>query len=166
MNLAGRDIGCSCHACAFFHTEDQFYKVLMPFIRDGFSAGDRAVHIVDPGKRETHVKKLSDAGIDARGTLETRQLAKDHFLATLSHELRTPLNALVGWLSMLRSPAVMSASGLPKAWSAIDRNAEALVELVEDLLDVSRIATGKIRLAQIELDINEVIQDSVRTIRT
>jgi signal transduction histidine kinase len=91
-------------------------------------------------------------------------MAKDHFLATLSHELRTPLNAIVGWLSMLRRPEVMSATGLPKAWSAIDRNTEALTGLIEDLLDVSRIATGKIRLAEGDVDVTHVVRDSVRTI--
>ena len=91
-------------------------------------------------------------------------MAKDHFLATLSHELRTPLNAIVGWLSMLRRPEVMSSAGLPKAWAAIDRNTEALTGLIEDLLDLSRIATGKIRLAEAEVDVNEVVRDSVRTI--
>jgi signal transduction histidine kinase len=91
-------------------------------------------------------------------------MAKDHFLATLSHELRTPLNAIVGWLSMLRRPEVMSEAGLPKAWAAIDRNTEALTGLIEDLLDVSRIATGKIRLAEADVDLNEVVRDSIRTI--
>jgi signal transduction histidine kinase len=91
-------------------------------------------------------------------------MAKDHFLATLSHELRTPLNALVGWLSLLRRPTVMTAGGVPKAWAAIDRNTEALTDLVEDLLDVSRIATGKIRLADADFDLNEVVRDNVRTI--
>lgn len=74
VKLAGREIGCSCHACAFFHNEDQFYKVMMPFIREGFDAGDRAVHIVDPAKRERHVETLSKAGIDAQRTQDTRQL--------------------------------------------------------------------------------------------
>jgi hypothetical protein len=74
VSLGGREIGCSCHACAFFHTDDQFYKVLLPFIRDGFAAGDRAVHIVDPAKREQHVQKLSAAGIDAVRSQTTHQL--------------------------------------------------------------------------------------------
>jgi signal transduction histidine kinase len=85
-------------------------------------------------------------------------------LATLSHELRTPLNAIVGWLSMLRRPEVMSATGLPKAWASIDRNTEALTGLIEDLLDLSRIATGKVRLAEGEVDVNQIVRDSVRTI--
>jgi hypothetical protein len=74
VRLAGRDIGCSCHACAFFHTDDQFYKVLLPFIRDGFAAGDRAVHIVDPVKRAQHVERLSAAGIDTPRSQDSRQL--------------------------------------------------------------------------------------------
>jgi signal transduction histidine kinase len=89
---------------------------------------------------------------------------KDQFLATLSHELRTPLNAIVGWLSMLRRPDVMSSMGIPKAWAAIDRNTAALNELIEDLLDVSRIATGKIRLGDMYVDLKEVVRDSVRAI--
>src|ERR1041385_3474739 len=74
VNLAGREIGCSCHACAFFNTDDQFYKVMLPFIREGFTAGDRAVHIVDPAKRERHLENLAAAGIDAEGSQHTRQL--------------------------------------------------------------------------------------------
>jgi signal transduction histidine kinase len=89
-------------------------------------------------------------------------MAKDQFLATLSHELRTPLNAMVGWLSLVRRPEVMTPSGASKAWGAIDRNTEALTELVEDLLDVSRIATGAIRLANVELDLREVVRESAR----
>ena len=90
--------------------------------------------------------------------------AKDQFLATLSHELRTPLNAIVGWLSMVRDPQVVASTSAPKAWAAIDRNAAALTGLIEDLLDVSRIATGKLHLADTEVDLNEVVRDSVRTI--
>jgi hypothetical protein len=74
VKLAGREIGCSCHACAFFHNDDQFYKVLLPFIREGFDAGDRAVHILDPAKRDRHMETLSNAGIDAKRSEETRQL--------------------------------------------------------------------------------------------
>lgn len=90
--------------------------------------------------------------------------AKDQFLATLSHELRTPLNAIVGWLSMLRRPEVISPAATPRGWAAIDRNLEALTGLIEDLLDVSRIATGKLRLAEAEVDVVEVVRDTARSI--
>ena len=91
-------------------------------------------------------------------------LAKDQFLATLSHELRTPLNAIMGWLSMLRRPEVMTPEGTPKAWAAVDRNTNGLAALIEDLLDVSRIATGKFRLVETSVDMNEVARDSVRAV--
>jgi signal transduction histidine kinase len=90
--------------------------------------------------------------------------AKDQFLATLSHELRTPLNAIVGWLSMVRDPDVVSPTGTPKAWAAIDRNTAALTELIEDLLDVSRIASGKLHLADGDVDLNDVVRDGVKSI--
>ena len=90
--------------------------------------------------------------------------AKDQFLATLSHELRTPLNAMTGWLSMLRRPEQMRPEAVEKAWVAIDRNAGALTGLVEDLLDVSRIALGRIRLADGQVDLTEVVRDSIRAI--
>ena len=72
---------------------------------------------------------------------------KDEFLATVSHELRTPLNAIVGWVHVFRSPNVPSELAAQAA-DAIDRNAQRQVRLIEDILDVSRIVTGKLRLEQ------------------
>jgi hypothetical protein len=64
VRLAGAEFDCSCHACALFHSEDQAYDVLLPFIKEGLQAGDRSFHIIDPEKRAAHLRKLSDAGID------------------------------------------------------------------------------------------------------
>jgi signal transduction histidine kinase len=71
--------------------------------------------------------------------------AKDEFLAMLSHELRTPLNAVLGWTRMLRTGSVTPAK-MSRAFQVIERNAVAQLDLVEDLLDLSRIITGKFRL--------------------
>ena len=81
----------------------------------------------------------------ARAEAETAGPAKDEFLATLSHELRTPLNALVGWLWWLRK-GELDAARQARALETIERNTQALAQLIEDLLDVSRIITGKLRL--------------------
>ncbi len=81
----------------------------------------------------------------ARADAETAGRAKDEFLATLSHELRTPLNALVGWLWWLRKGDLDEARQ-ERALETIERNTQALAQLIEDLLDVSRIITGKLRL--------------------
>jgi signal transduction histidine kinase/ActR/RegA family two-component response regulator len=81
----------------------------------------------------------------ARADAETAGRGKDEFLATLSHELRTPLNALVGWLWWLRKGELDEARQA-RALETIERNTQALAQLIEDLLDVSRIITGKLRL--------------------
>jgi len=81
----------------------------------------------------------------ARADAETAGRAKDEFLATLSHELRTPLNALMGWLWWLRK-GELDETRQARALETIERNTQALAQLIEDLLDVSRIITGKLRL--------------------
>jgi len=77
--------------------------------------------------------------------LHATDRAKDEFLAVLSHELRTPLNAMLGWLSMLRNGSV-SEDRRAKALEIIERNAQSQAQLIEDLLEVSRIVMGKMRL--------------------
>jgi signal transduction histidine kinase/ActR/RegA family two-component response regulator len=95
--------------------------------------------------------------------LETANRLKDEFLATLSHELRTPLNAVVGYARMLRSGTV-AADRVPQMIDVMDRNATALTQIVEDLLDVSRIISGKSRLRVQPFDVGQVLRDAVATI--
>lgn len=89
---------------------------------------------------------------------------KDEFLATLSHELRTPLNAILGWSQLIQSQR-FGESELKKALTIIDRNARSQNQLIEDILDVSRIITGKFRLDVRALDLMPVITAAVETIR-
>src|SRR6185503_12891181 len=81
----------------------------------------------------------------ARLQAEQASRVKDDFLATLSHEIRTPLNAVLGWTRILRSRDPDPAT-VRRAVDVIDRNATAQLTLISDLLDMSRIATGKLRL--------------------
>jgi PAS domain S-box-containing protein len=89
---------------------------------------------------------------------------KDEFLATVSHELRTPLNAILGWSKMLQAGAVPEAAR-PKALDAIARNAVAQVQLVDDLLDVSRIVSGKMRLDIAPVDPGDAVRAAVDAVR-
>jgi signal transduction histidine kinase len=89
---------------------------------------------------------------------------KDEFLATLSHELRTPLNAILGWTRLLRSHAVQPAD-VDRALEKVERNAQAQTRLVEDLLEVSRITTGKLRLDIKPLDLAVLATTAVDSIR-
>jgi signal transduction histidine kinase/CheY-like chemotaxis protein len=100
----------------------------------------------------------------ARADAETAGRAKDEFLATLSHELRTPLNALVGWLWWLRKGELDEARQA-RALETVDRNTQALAQLIDDLLDVSRIITGKLRLktrAVLPAPLAEAAVDAIR----
>lgn len=64
VRLAGSVLSRSCHVCAFFHSKEEEYRVLMPFIKDGFERGDRAFHVVDPKHRPAHLKRLEQEDID------------------------------------------------------------------------------------------------------
>jgi PAS domain S-box-containing protein len=88
---------------------------------------------------------------------------KDEFLATLSHELRTPLNAMLGWSQMLRS-GTLSPEIQQRAFDALERNARAQAQLVEDLLDISRIVSGKLKIRADSVDLASVVMSAVDTI--
>jgi PAS domain S-box-containing protein len=88
---------------------------------------------------------------------------KDEFLATLSHELRTPLNAILGWSRILRARQLDKRTG--RAAEIIDRNADNLARLVEDLLDVSRVITGKLTLNERPVDLSRVLGAALDSIR-
>jgi signal transduction histidine kinase/ActR/RegA family two-component response regulator len=100
----------------------------------------------------------------ARTEAVTANRAKDEFLATLSHELRTPLNALVGWIWWLRHGS-LDGERADRALETIDRNARSLTQLVEDVLDVSRIITGKLRMQTRLLPVVPVIEAAVEAVR-
>jgi len=89
---------------------------------------------------------------------------KDEFLATLSHELRTPLNAILGYTRMLRS-GLIAPEKEARALDTIERNATSLTEIIEDVLDVSRIISGKIRLNVRAVDMHAVIEESIEAVR-
>ena len=89
---------------------------------------------------------------------------KDEFLATLSHELRTPLNAVLGWAHMLRE-GTMQPAMRQRALESVERNARAQAQLVEDLLDVSRIMTGKLQIKSDAVDLAPVVSNAVDTVR-
>jgi signal transduction histidine kinase len=101
---------------------------------------------------------------EARRQAEEANRIKDEFLATLSHELRTPLNAILGWAQMLRMTRLDEATA-SRAYETIERNARAQAQLISDLLDVSRIITGKLRLEQKPVDLPLVLEAVLDTVR-
>ena len=99
----------------------------------------------------------------ARSEADRASRVKDEFLATLSHELRTPLNAILGWSQIARrNPA--DVAGTTEALATIERNARTQAQIIDDLLDMSRIISGKIRLDVQPVDLSAVVRAAVETV--
>jgi len=100
---------------------------------------------------------------DMNERLQMADRAKDAFVATVSHELRTPLNAITGWAHLLRS-GQLPAEQWPRAFEVIARNAQAQAQIVDDLLDVSRMESGKLKLEVDNVDLVGVIEQSLQAL--
>jgi len=106
-------------------------------------------------------EELLDAERSARMAAQRATRVKDEFLATLSHELRTPLSAILGWTQILLKGQATDVANQRRGIEVIDRNARAQVQLIDDLLDLSRIMTGKIRLDLQQLSMLDVAQSAI-----
>ena len=128
VNLAGALLRGSCHACAFFHSKEEEYEVLMPFITEGLANGDRAVHIVDPQGRAAHLRRLQQEGIDVdqaegSGQLEVKPwedayIKDGHFdqfrmIETIKEALRPRADAPPGQLTRLVANMEWALEDLP-----------------------------------------------------
>ncbi|HXD07236.1 MAG TPA: PAS domain S-box protein [Burkholderiaceae bacterium] len=109
--------------------------------------------------------ELLEAERSARMAAQRATRVKDEFLATLSHELRTPLSSILGWTQVLlkRPRTVENTDELHRAIEVIDRNARAQVQLIDDLLDLSRIMSGKIRLDLQQTSLQQVVHDAIES---
>jgi signal transduction histidine kinase/CheY-like chemotaxis protein len=108
--------------------------------------------------------RLLESERAARSEAERLSHMKDEFLATLSHELRTPLNAIQGWATLLRRDA-SSEEDRQRGLETIERNVRAQAQIVDDLLDMSRIVSGKIHLEVQPMQLHEVIDSAIEAVR-
>jgi PAS domain S-box-containing protein len=115
-------------------------------------------------KAEIERAELLDRESHARQQAEEASRLKEEFLATVSHELRTPLNAIVGWSRLLRN-GQLDTDGISHAVEVIERNAAAQRQIIEDLLDVSRIVSGKLRINTQPVDVLLVIHAAIESVR-
>jgi PAS domain S-box-containing protein len=116
--------------------------------------------VTDRKRVEAERERALQREREARGAAEQANRLKDEFLATISHELRTPLNAILGWADMLRAD-MLDERRRGRAIESIYGNARRQAQLIEDLLDVSRIITGTVRLQVAPIDLAEVLRASV-----
>ena len=120
--------------------------------------------ITEQRRVEAEREELLRREHDARAEAEVANRVKDEFLANLSHELRTPLNAIVGWASMLRNDTLTPAE-TRRAIEIIDRNAKAQTQLIESVLDVSRIVSGKLQFDSRPVEMEKVIGAAIDSMR-
>lgn len=148
--------------------------ICVPLMARGRVLGALTLASTRPGRRYTdrdvHFAEdvASRAAMAVENALAYEQLQnanrlKDEFLATLSHELRTPLNAILGYSRMLAA-GIVTGEKVTGALDTIERNATALTQLVGDILDVSRIVSGKLRLNVQPVDLSSVLQDAIATV--
>ena len=119
--------------------------------------------VTERKRAEAERERVLEAERAARAESERAGRMKDEFLATLSHELRTPLSAILGWSQMLARDGVTSDS-LRKGLSTIERNARAQTQIIEDLLDMSRIISGKVTLDTRQILLADVVRAAVETV--
>ena len=115
-------------------------------------------------RAERERERLLQREREAHAEAQAANRAKDAFLATVSHELRTPLNAILGWAKMLRM-GHLEEGRKERAIEVIERNAQMQVRLIEDLLDVSRITAGKLRLDVRPVELAPVVQTALDAVR-
>lgn len=155
-----------------------FEDALVPILRNGKledvywtygyspvfdEAGGVAGVLVTCSETTARVRATADAQ-SARELAERANRAKDEFLTTASHELRTPLGAILGWARLLRG-GQLDPSAYLRGVETIERNAKAQVRLIEDILDGSRIITGKLRLELRKLDLTQLVRGALDAVR-
>jgi PAS domain S-box-containing protein len=164
----GRDMRISFQAPPNPSPADRFVDfVYQPIVEpDGNVTGIfvHGIDITDNKRVMLDRERLLESERVARTEAERANRMKDDFLATVSHELRTPLGAILGWTQVLRDTEV-NTPGLTSGLDTIERNARAQAKIVEDLLDMSRIISGKVRLDVQPVDITKIIRAAIETVQ-
>ena len=158
------------HEWTYVHKNGNQFKVMltMTALRDGLGAITGFLGIAgDISERKAQEEKrtaMFEQEVEARKVAEDANRLKDDFLAMISHELRAPLTAILGWAQMLRSGALDRASA-ERALLTIERNARSQAHLVGDLLDASRIATGKLNIERKPVELMSIVEAAVDAVR-
>jgi signal transduction histidine kinase/ActR/RegA family two-component response regulator len=140
---------------------ERFFNVVYDAYRDADGKIEGVMLFGFDVTEEVRARRKLEAAAEE---LESANRTKDDFLATVSHELRTPLNAILGWVRMLRGHT-LPEDKRERALETIERNATVQTQLIEDLLDVSRIISGKLRLDVGTLDVSTVVENSLEAVR-
>jgi PAS domain S-box-containing protein len=156
------------HVCRTKSGDERNFDLTLFTMRSGLGEPQCYVSIMrDITARKKAEKELAQLLVReraARADAEKANRLKDEFLATLSHELRTPLNAVIGWTRILKSGRI-DPEGSVHAIEVIERNAWAQKQIIEDILDVSRVITGKLQLHLGPVDLVSVVNAALDAVR-
>ncbi len=147
---------------AFYPDHNRWYEVRTYPAAKGITIYFR--NVTDRKRIEQEREQLLQREQAAREAAETANQIKDEFLAVLSHELRSPLNPILGWSKLLQQ-GKLDPTKTTIAIDTIERNARLQVQLIEDLLDISRILRGKMSLTMMPVDLSSVIAAALETVR-
>jgi signal transduction histidine kinase/ActR/RegA family two-component response regulator len=143
-------------------------STLISLVRSCLRARDRQYQVrqqlAEEARAQQTIRDSVDAERAARSEAERASRSKDEFLATLSHELRTPLAAILGWTHVMRKLAELPKDA-SNALEVIERNARSQAQIIQDLLDMSSIISGKVRLDVQRLDLATAIDATIETVR-
>ncbi len=148
-------------------SDGQILGTLSTYFSRPHRPADRELRLLDlyirQGVHAIERSRLLEGERRARREAEQANRLKDHFLSTVSHDLRTPLNAVLGWADMLRSGR-LSEARRARALQVIYDNAQRQVRLIDDLLDTSRIMSGKLKLERVAVDVSTVVQGALQVV--
>ena len=144
------------------YLSERWFRVVVEPTEAGISVS--ATDISELKRTEESLRAAKEDAERARAEAETANRMKDQFLATLSHELRTPVHAIAGWTQILRS-GQLDAAGKSRALDVIERNARLQAQLIGDLLDISRVISGKLRLEMRPAYPVEIVEAALASVR-
>jgi signal transduction histidine kinase len=163
--LDGKSDGFSLEYPCHSPTEERWFLMqVSPF--HGVAGGAVVSHnnITERKKAESELEKLFLSEQSARREAEIANRLRDEFMATVSHELRTPLNAILGWARLLKQ-GKLNEETAQKAIETIIRSSETQNRLIEDLLDVAKIVSGKLHLEKIEIAPDDLVNNALATVK-
>jgi hypothetical protein len=120
VRLAHATVGCRCHVCAFFHSRDEEYDVMLPFMKDGIDAGDRAVYILDKHQRTERLQRFSDTGVDTTGTAESGQLEVRPWEDAYLRGGRFDQHAMIALIEEVARTGSQQGTGITRLWANME----------------------------------------------
>ena len=117
VGLARSRLNCRCHVCAFFHSREDEYKILIPFMKEGLDAGDRAVQIVGADHRAEQIRRLTETGVDALAAEQRGQLVVRTWEDSVLRGGRFDQHAMIGALQEIGADGEQRGSGITRIWA-------------------------------------------------